>query len=146
MRSLKKSYIKNKYENIINNINKLIKYINSLYNTCIIVEGQNDKKALELLNVSIPIYIYNSHIITHIYNNKYNRIIILTDWDKKGNLIYINLKRKLESLGLCVDEEVRRIFRTSTRDLGVTVEEICKKIYRIRLILGEGFNIGDMYG
>jgi len=110
---------------------RIVKYFNSLIDTCIVVEGQSDLEELRKLNINIPIYVCNSPNFKSIYNKgSFKRIVILTDWDRKGIVLYKNLKRRFESLGFVIDEYSRELFRNTTKRFGIAVEEICRNIQR----------------
>ena len=75
----------------------------------IIVEGKNDKKALNKLgienvySIDMPLY---SLIETIAEKNK--RVIILTDFDKQGKKLYFKIKHNLQRNGVKVNDKYRK--------------------------------------
>lgn len=80
----------------------------SLY--AIIVEGPNDEKALRDIGITNHIYQLSKQGIfetcVDIAKN-HAAIIILTDFDKEGKLMYGKLKTHFEKLGVKADTEFR---------------------------------------
>ena len=83
----------------------------------IIVEGINDKKSLVSLGVSADrIFTLNKRAIFHqieLIAEKHKEVIILTDLDKEGRVLYSKLKVGFERNGVKVDRFFREfLFRT----------------------------------
>ncbi|MBN2459432.1 toprim domain-containing protein [Candidatus Woesearchaeota archaeon] len=85
----------------------------------VLVEGKNDRAALESLgfnsvraiNANKPLY----EIIEEVNEKK---VLILTDLDKEGKQIYSRLKKGLESRGVFVDDTLRNLlFKTELRQV-----------------------------
>ncbi len=81
-------------------------------NTPILVEGKRDKKALEELGFEGKIIVLNSgHTLASLadrISKKYRKIIILTDWDKKGSYLAGRLFNLLRDNDVICDMEYRR--------------------------------------
>ena len=117
-------------EDIIYNFNKLRNHFNSLRDTCVIVEGYSDYQVLKQLNFNTPIYIINSLKFKEIYERNYERIVILTDWDREGIKIYERLKYKLSSLGFLIDDYSRDLFIKTLKLFGSSVYVACKNLIK----------------
>ena len=74
-------------------------------NIPIVVEGEKDIASLRKLGISGEIIIMNSgHSIIDFCDHiadKYNEIILLTDWDRKGGFLYHTIERNLEGRVKC---------------------------------------------
>ena len=86
----------------------------------IIVEGEKDIDALRKLGITGEIISYNtglsiSNFCDHIAQ-KHKKIILLTDWDRKGGYLCMMIKKNLESRVQC-NTYYRKIFakRSTTR-------------------------------
>ncbi len=76
-------------------------------NKLIIVEGKNDKKALEDLGINNIITFSNSPLLS-IENIKEQEVVILTDIDKAGRKMYSILKQELQKRKVKVDDRFRK--------------------------------------
>ncbi|MFC1741869.1 toprim domain-containing protein [Nanoarchaeota archaeon] len=83
----------------------------------IIVEGKNDKRALEnigipkerIISLTKPLYAVAEDIAKH-----HRHAIILTDLDPEGKRIYMDLKRNLTRIGVQIDRKYREaLFKLS---------------------------------
>ncbi len=81
-------------------------------NIPILVEGKRDKKALQELGFEGDIIILNSgHTLANIadwISEKHKKIIILTDWDKKGSYLAGRLFNLLRDNDVVCNMEYRR--------------------------------------
>ena len=75
----------------------------------IIVEGYNDKKALEHLLVEHNIYMVQVYGIEKIIEetNKNSTILILVDFDKKGEIIANKIENRLRREGFKIEKTLR---------------------------------------
>jgi len=85
----------------------------------IIVEGKNDKKALEefgIKNIIIlrkPLYLIVEYVV-----NSEKDCIILTDLDRKGKELYSKLSSSLKQFGVNIDDYAREfLFKTKIRQI-----------------------------
>lgn len=91
--------------NIDNWVNQIVQDNNSL----ILVEGKRDIKALNRLgienvhSIDKPIYLIIENIAKR---NK--EVIILTDFDRTGKILYFKLKHELQRNGIKVNDKYRR--------------------------------------
>ena len=106
--TMSESELKEQLEELRNAIDELIELNKT---TPVIVEGKKDVESLRSLGIEGEIINYNSgkSIIATCESvaEKYNEIIILTDWDRKGGTLARELKRCLESLGIRTNTDIR---------------------------------------
>jgi len=75
----------------------------------IIVEGKNDKRALNKLGIENvyqidkPIYLLIENI-----SQKKKEVIILTDFDKTGRKLYSKIKHELQRKGIKINDKYRK--------------------------------------
>lgn len=83
----------------------------------ILVEGGKDKKALKKLNIKGKIITINSgkNLIDFCDKlaKKYNEIIILTDWDRKGGFLRKRIQQNLKGRTKCITK-YRRLLSKNT--------------------------------
>jgi 5S rRNA maturation endonuclease (ribonuclease M5) len=94
------------YHQILEDIEKILDDLRLENKTIpIIVEGDKDREALQSLNITGEIIRFNQGMsITDFCDSiskKYRKIILLTDWDKKGGFLCSIMKKNLESRVLC---------------------------------------------
>ena len=78
----------------------------------IIVEGINDKKALELLGLENIFVLKKGNLfeaIEKIINSGVKKCMILTDFDSEGKKLYSMLKRELVKNGIKIDDKLRKL-------------------------------------
>lgn len=84
----------------------------------IIVEGEKDVEALHKLEINGAIITINSGLSIPDFcdkiANKYEEIIILTDWDRKGGFLCHTIMRNLEGRVLC-NTRFRKIFAKNAK-------------------------------
>lgn len=75
-----------------------------------IVEGKNDKKALEHFNIKNILEISGKQLdrVADIVKNKWESAVILTDYDEEGMRQYDRLKKLLTTNGIKINDEIRR--------------------------------------
>jgi len=100
----------------------------------IIVEGDKDIEALKKLNIKGIILSLNKGIsiinFCDLIANKYKKIIILTDWDKKGGQLCYKIKNNLFGRVDCNIDYRKKIAQITTIK---TVEGLPSWIETIRL-------------
>ena len=102
--------------------NEIIKEISRLKknNTAIIVEGKNDRIALENFGMK-NIYTLNKKpiycVVEQITENE-RKCAILTDLDAEGKKLYGKLNKQLSSFGIKIENRLRELlFRTKLRQI-----------------------------
>ena len=78
-----------------------------------IVEGKNDKKALEHLNIKNILEISGKQLdkVSDIVKNKGETAVILTDYDEEGVKQHNRLKKLLITNDIRIDDVTRRNFK-----------------------------------
>ena len=96
--------------------------------TPILVEGKRDEKALQELGFEGKIIVLNSgHTLANLadrVSKNYRKIIILTDWDKKGSYLAGRLFNLLRDNDVFCDMEYRRKLGFYLGSHIFTVEEL----------------------
>lgn len=80
-------------------------------NILLIVEGKNDRKALERIGLENIVEISGKRLENVVDKIKHTVVTILTDYDKEGLKHYKRLKSLLTANGIYVDDSIRRNFR-----------------------------------
>jgi 5S rRNA maturation endonuclease (ribonuclease M5) len=130
-----------RYEDKLERVESLIKELreSSKQGAIILVEGRKDKRALRELGVEGEV-IFASHfpllkLIDHVANNG-AEIVVLTDWDRKGDLLAERINRYLIALGhtpnLRIRVELSRLIKKDARE----VENLPSYIARLRVECG----------
>lgn len=115
----------NKEEKILEYVDNLIEENNDLP---IIVEGKKDEIALRRLGAKGDILRLNRGMtLTEFCDfiiKKYKKVILLLDWDKKGNLLLNQIEAILKSNGIDCDVTFRRKIISLVGNSIRSVEEI----------------------
>lgn len=102
----------------------------------IIIEGPRDKKALKRLGFTGPLEVVNrgwgmDRLIAHLYETYGTRtedrkatMTLLMDWDRTGGRLQANLRRRLESFDVQIDEELRRVLMKTLKPETRVVESL----------------------
>jgi 5S rRNA maturation endonuclease (ribonuclease M5) len=125
------------YEKSLNDLEKIL--INLRENNIeipILVEGDKDREALKKLEINGIIISYNKGMsVTNFCDdiaNKYDKIIILTDWDKKGGQLCYMLKKNLIGRVDCITDYRKKIAQKTSiktvEGLPSWIETLRKKI------------------
>lgn len=97
----------------------------------ILVEGRRDVQALRYLGVEGKIIPVSNVPRANLIEGIRGDVIILTDWDEKGEILKRDLYNKLLSNGIVADVEIRRkIF--SVVDV-TEVEDLVKAFIRLQI-------------
>lgn len=102
---------------MIHNLDEWVDELNSSAKS-IIVEGPNDKKALEQLGIRNSIFILSKKPVFFIAEKvaeKSSQAVLLTDFDKKGKELYKKLKTELQNHGVEIDNKARHWLLKNTR-------------------------------
>lgn len=128
------------YEESLEDILSLIEELASQPNVPIIVEGRKDVKALDKLGVSGNIIVLNDGLsiidtCTRL-SEKYEKAIILMDWDRKGGQLARQLMDALEANDMKYDTDIRaRISRLSKKEIK-DIESLPKYLARLKERVG----------
>ena len=121
----------------LDKFNYILEFIN-LSNYPILVEGKRDKRALKKLDCTSKIIELNNgnsllstvESLVKPYSSK--SFIILTDWDRTGNILAEKLKKYGESCDLIPNMKIRNeLILIGSKDI-TCIEELPPLIYKFR--------------
>ena len=121
----------------LDKFNYILEFIN-LLNYPILVEGKRDKRALKKLDCTSKIIELNNgnsllstvESLVKPYSSK--SFIILTDWDRTGNILAEKLKKYGESCDLIPNMKIRNeLILVGSKDI-TCIEELPALIYKFR--------------
>ena len=121
----------------LDKFNYILEFIN-LSNYPILVEGKRDKRALKELDCTSKIIELNNgnsllstvESLVKLYSSK--SFIILTDWDRTGNILAGKLKKYGESCDLIPNMKIRNeLISIGSKDI-TCIEELPPLIYKFR--------------
>ena len=102
----------------------------------IIVEGPRDKAALLRLGFEGPIEVVNrgwgmDQFAAYLYetygtrtSDRKSTMTLLMDWDRTGGKLQANLRRRLESFDVLIDEELRKVLMKTLKPETRVVESL----------------------
>lgn len=105
----------------------------------IIVEGQRDERALRALGVTGPIIMASRRPALELAEDaarRYNEIVILTDWDLKGEEMARIMEQHLLHTPSHVDMEIRERLKRLVRKEIKDVESLSIYVERMREMYG----------
>ncbi len=105
----------------------------------IIVEGRRDESALRALGIRGPVVTasYRSALdLAEDAVRSYSKIIMLTDWDEKGEEMALNIEQHLRSVGSRADMDIRSRLKRLVRKEIKDVESLDFYVERMREIYG----------
>jgi 5S rRNA maturation endonuclease (ribonuclease M5) len=104
--------------------------------TPIIVEGRKDEKTLRELGVEGVIVRLNKgesvFSTCEELSRSYKKVILMTDWDRRGGHLAKLLKDGLEANGVQYDEDIRARISVLTKKDIKDVESLAKQLARLR--------------
>lgn len=131
------------YQNRLENIEEIIEELLQLARegTVIIVEGKRDVRALNKLGITGHFEMATHHSLSNFCENIVNNsssksIVILTDWDRRGNLLMSNLTKHFHSLGANPNVRIRERLAAITQKEIKDVESLPTYILKLRQITG----------
>ena len=101
----------------------------------IIVEGRRDEAALRALGIHGPVIMASRRSALRLAEDAarcYAAIILLTDWDEKGEEMALNIAHCLEGAGLRADLEIRCKLKKLVRKEIKDVESLSLYMERMR--------------
>jgi len=108
--------------------------------TAILVEGERDVRALDALGVPGPIVKLNAGEsllnMCESLARQYDTVVLLTDWDSKGEELALKLKVNLERAAVRVDTHPRERLGRLARPEVSAVEELSSLVLRLRRAVG----------
>ena len=106
----------------------------------IIVEGRRDEFALRSLGLPGPVIMASRRPALDLAEDaarSFSKIILLTDWDDKGEEMAKNIERHLRSLGSRPDGEIRSRLKKLVRKEIKDVESLSPYVERMREQYGQ---------
>ncbi|NYZ79904.1 toprim domain-containing protein [Candidatus Micrarchaeota archaeon] len=91
----------------------------------VIVEGKNDKKAMETFGVKNAVLIHTGTLQKLAETTTSKKVILITDYDRRGEILKKTLSELFKNEGITVDHEYRKRIRRLTGF--ITVEELPSK-------------------
>jgi len=105
----------------------------------IIVEGLRDERALRSLGVSGPVIMASRRPALELAEDaarRYGSIVVLTDWDLKGDEMALKIEQHLRSAGVRADMEIRSRLKKLVRKEIKDVESLSLYVERMRELYG----------
>lgn len=99
-----------------------------------IVEGKNDKISLRKIGFKniLPLNGRSLYSFAHIFSNKYNEALILTDFDSEGRKLRRKLNFFLQAFGVSIETKLREeIMRKVTQRGKSRIENLSEKDFQI---------------
>ncbi|HSD57698.1 MAG TPA: toprim domain-containing protein [Methanotrichaceae archaeon] len=115
--------------------------VTSSQGAAIIVEGMRDERALRSLGVSGPVIMASRRPALELAEDaarKYREIIVLTDWDLKGDEMAQKIEQHLRCTGAHVDLEIRSRLKKLVRKEIKDVESLGLYVERMRELNRKG--------
>jgi 5S rRNA maturation endonuclease (ribonuclease M5) len=101
-----------KPKEISENREEFVKMVKELRESCVIVEGKKDKRALQLLGVE-DVRPINGTALTSVAEELsvmgIKEVVILTDFDREGKALYLKLKRLLQRYRIKTNTRLRKM-------------------------------------
>jgi len=128
------------YEKTLEEINKVLLELKEENKTVpIVVEGEKDKQALRKLEINGKIIRYNVGMsvsnFCDMIAKDYKKVILLTDWDRKGGYLCSTIKKNLESR-MKINIEYRKFF--AKKSMARTIEGLPSWIESLKKNVAEG--------
>jgi len=111
----------------------------SYQGAAVIVEGRRDEQALRSLGLAGPVILASRLSALHLAeeaSRNYSQIILLTDWDDKGDEMAKNIELHLRSMGCKPDGEIRIRLKKLVRKEIKDVESLSQYTERMRELYG----------
>jgi 5S rRNA maturation endonuclease (ribonuclease M5) len=105
----------------------------------IIVEGRRDKMALQSLGASGPVIMASSKSILDMAENaasQYQEIVVLTDWDEKGEEMALLIEQHLRCTQSMANMEIRSRLKRLVKKEIKDVESLGFYVERMRELYG----------
>ncbi len=105
----------------------------------IIIEGSRDEMALRSLGIKGPVIMASRRPALDLAEDaarSYSQIIMLTDWDEKGDEMALNIEQHLRSVGSRADLDIRKRLKMLVRKEIKDVESLGFYVERMREIYG----------
>lgn len=107
----------------------------------IIVEGMRDERALRALGISGPVIMASRRPALELAEDaarRYREIVVLTDWDLKGDEMALKIDQYLRSAGSRPDMDIRSRLKKLVKKEIKDVESLSLYVERMRELNGAG--------
>lgn len=104
----------------------------------ILAEGKRDIVSLKKLGINGPIELVTQSPLTEVSERvagEKKRVIVLTDWDRRGNLLAVKLSEDLVYLGADVDMQLRDKLSSLVKKEIKDVESLYNYVTKLRKIV-----------
>lgn len=111
----------------------------SCQGAAVIVEGRRDLISLRTLGLSGPVIMASRRSALDLAEDaarNYSQIILLTDWDRKGDEMCRTIERHLRSAGSRPDRLIRSRLKKLVKKEIKDVESLCRYTERMRELYG----------
>lgn len=111
----------------------------SYQGAAVIVEGRRDEQALRALGLPGPVIMASRRPALDLAEDaarSYPQIILLTDWDGKGDEMCLTIERHLRSVGSRPDREIRSRLKKLVKKEIKDVESLSRYAERMRVQYG----------
>ncbi len=111
----------------------------SCQGAAVIVEGRRDLISLRTLGLSGPVIMASRRSALDLAEDaarNYSQIILLTDWDQKGDEMCRTIERHLRSAGSRPDRLIRSRLKKLVKKEIKDVESLCRYTERMRELYG----------
>jgi 5S rRNA maturation endonuclease (ribonuclease M5) len=106
----------------------------------IIVEGMRDERALRALGISGPVIMASRRPALELAEDaarRYREIVVLTDWDLKGDEMALKIDKYLRSAGSRPDMDIRSRLKKLVKKEIKDVESLSLYVERMRELNGK---------
>ncbi len=107
----------------------------SLQGAAIIVEGRRDEQALRALGLTGPVIMASRRPALHLAEDaarSFSKVVLLTDWDEKGDEMAGKIELHLRAAGLRPDLEIRSRLKKLVKKEIKDVESLSFYVERMR--------------
>ena len=119
-------------------INSLVEA--SCQGAAVIVEGRHDEQALRALGLMGPVILASRRSALDLAEDaarRFQMIILLTDWDRKGDEMAKKIEKHLVSVGSRPDTEIRSRLKKLVKKEIKDVESLSLYVERMRELYGD---------
>lgn len=106
----------------------------------IIVEGKRDRNALRELDITGPIRLGTQKVLLEFCEEvarEYRKVIVLTDWDEKGDKLARLMAEFLNNAGASVDIDIRQRIKAMVKKRIKDIESLNTHVFNLRAELNK---------
>ncbi len=112
-------------------------YEHAIKGAIIVVEGKRDTKALRSLGLDGDFRLATHHPVVNfceVLAKSGQTVILLTDWDRRGNLLASKIKKNLHSLGTNPDTRIRNNIISLVQKEIKDVESLPSYVEKLKIV------------